>query len=79
MLNILKGFLLPSVPNGRPVNEDRFIQLFTIVDEGFQEEGIALTPTTILSDGMSVTQVKVNLRNGIVTGLADGQYTIAQS
>jgi hypothetical protein len=74
MFNIIKGFLLPSVPNGSPVNEDRFIQLFTVVNGGSQEEGTAVTPTATLADGMSVFQVKINLRNGAVICLANEEF-----
>jgi hypothetical protein len=79
MINIIKGFLFPSVPNGKPVNEDRYIELYSIVEGGSTEPGNAVIPVSSLSEGMLVVKVQVNLRTGLLTMVEDGQYTTAQS
>jgi hypothetical protein len=66
MINILKGFLLPSVPNGKPVNEDRFITFDTCVvggDLASYDEPIELQEA---DEGQYLYRVKINLRTGLV-------------
>jgi hypothetical protein len=66
MINILKGFLLPSVPNGQPVNEDRFVTFDTCVVDGdlaLEDQPVELLEST---DGLYLYRVKINLRTGMV-------------